>query len=66
MMSREKKIAKPNAPRTGGCWICHTDNGYMNESMDFCMELDTYYHTECLRETEYETLWDYEEARFHE
>lgn len=48
------------SPRRGGCWICCTDDGRKNDSMEFSLELDTWYHQECLDKTGFDSLLEYE------
>lgn len=49
-----------NSPNTGGCWICRKGNGMGNDDMEFDMELDTFYHQDCLDQTGCESILEYE------
>lgn len=48
-------------PVSGGCWICHTGNGW-NETDEFAFstDFDAFVHLDCLREFDVESLIEFE------
>ena len=55
-----KSECEYNPPSAGGCWICNTGNGF-EEDMAFDMEFDTFYHEECLEESDADSILEYEQ-----
>lgn len=50
-----------NNPREGGCWVCHSGNGWEEiEEFKFDTELDAFYHPECLKEVGADSLIHFE------
>lgn len=49
-----------NSPNRGGCWICKRGNGYGGDGMAFDMEMDTFYHEDCLEKTGCNSILEFE------
>lgn len=56
-------MTEQRSPNRGGCWICHTDNGYEDDDMAFDIHFDTFYHPDCLERHGVTSVTEYEKMK---
>lgn len=57
-------MPEERSPNNGGCWICHSGNGFADESdMAFSIEWDAFYHPGCLDKHNVDSITEYESQK---